>query len=70
MAMMNQSEIDSFVSKFSNLCHAGGNASVNLSVELGRLPDVEEHPHTSRQRRREKRAKIQKVKAAQDLSPE
>ena len=97
MVEMNQSEIDSFVSKFRNLCRAGrnanltftskaGKASVNLSVELGRLPDVEEHHHkshhhslphprfgNSRQRRREKRAEIRKVKAveaAQELSPE
>ena len=80
--MINQSETDSFVSKFSNLCRAGrnanltftstaGKASVNLSVELGRLPDVGELPDkpqyhhlrhsrcgNSRQRRREKRAEI------------
>ena len=95
--MMNPSEIDSFVSKFRNLCRAGrnanltftskaGKASVNLSVELGRLPDVGELPNkpqyhhlrhsrcgNSRQRRREKRAEDRKVKAAeaeQDLSPE
>jgi hypothetical protein len=77
-------EIDCFVSKFKVLCQAGrsasltlssnaGKASLNLSVDLGVLPDEGlHHPHhprnhsrngPARQRQREKRAAARRVQA-------
>ena len=81
-------EIDSFVRKFKVLCQAGrsacltissdaGKATLNLSVDLGVLPDEGQHHHPhhphlprkhsrngpSRQRRREKRAAARSAQA-------
>ena len=82
-------EIESFVTKFKALCRAGrsacltissdaGKATLNLSVDLGVLPDEglhhPHHPHLprnpsrngpSRQRRREKRAAARSAQAEQ-----